>query len=199
VSNFEERVFFKLGQIFNSKTFFRVVLKKLPHKTFEVLMHRVVFPHPFFLSRLDKSYILLFRCDLVIDEGQTKISKFISEDSERPQIDRFVVLLSQKHFWSKVLRSSYMHFLLEVICHLLGQSEVSQFDVSIFEDQKVLGLKVLIDDTFAVQVLQSHNNTTDDKPDCSLPHGLEGSLLGRRGVDKVKNVPSLCQVHHKVI
>ena len=55
----------------------------------------------------------------------------------------------------------------------LGESEVSNFDMSVCRDEEILGFKVSVDDSLLVQVLESIKNLKEVESGLFLSHSLD--------------------------
>jgi hypothetical protein len=80
----------------------------------------------------------------------------------------------------------------------LRQSKVREFDIAILKDQQILQLQIPIDDSIAVQHLQSFQYASSDKPHCSFAQQFESAgadILLLRLRSEGKQV-SECRVFH---
>ena len=81
-------------------------------------------------------------------EGWEAHDHFVSQDSQRPPIDREGVTAFDQYFWRQVVGRATERVSLLVALEYLGQAEVSQAHVPIIIHDDVLWFQVSVDDVF---------------------------------------------------
>jgi hypothetical protein len=78
-------------------------------------------------------------------EGRESDYHFIGQDSKSPPVNREAMSFLIQDFWSQVFRCATEGVSLGIILEDLGQTKVSQADVSIFIHENILWFQVSVD------------------------------------------------------
>lgn len=82
---------------------------------------------------------------------------FVNKNSQSPPIDSLSVALVQDDFRGDVLRGT-ANGKGSAFIEDFGESEISQFEVSIVGDEKIFGFEVSEDNIFAMKVFEARGN-----------------------------------------
>jgi hypothetical protein len=79
------------------------------------------------------------------------------------------------------------------------EEEIVEFDVAIIEDQQIFWFQIAVDDILIVKILQSKNDTSENKANSWLSCQEEGSITMAFFVDESEDISFLGPFHHDIV
>ncbi len=113
---------------------------------------------------------------------------FVNKNSQSPPIDSLSVALVQDDFRGDVLRGT-ANGKGSAFIEDFGESEISQFEVSIVGDEKIFGFEVSEDNIFAMKVFEARGNGGCIESGLISGEGLDWSEISEKltSIDEFEN------------
>ena len=119
-----------------------------------------VLPNSFLLGLLDNSFDFQLFLDISRSKRRIIVGHLIGVHSYGPNIDLFLVSLLEYHLRCVVNCGTSFSTAQLVFLNFFGQSEISQFRVTVLENEHVLWFQVTVHDIFGMKVLHTEDKTT---------------------------------------